>query len=54
MINCKICKNLRRMVLESDEYGNIVKFIPNKCKVSNREIIDITLTCHLKGCEDVD
>lgn len=48
-ITCKMCKNLSKFRLESDEKGNIIEFRPNSCKISNKEIVNIKSTCSLKG-----
>lgn len=45
MINCKMCKNLSKMIIESDEKGNIVKYKPNTCRITKQEISNIKDNC---------
>lgn len=46
-INCSLCKNLSKLVIESDEKGEIIKYKPNTCKISKKEIYDIKDKCFL-------
>lgn len=49
MISCKICKNLSKMVVESDENGNIIRYKPNTCKLTKQEIYDVRNSCFVEG-----
>lgn len=49
MITCKTCKNLKKMIVESDDRGNIVKYRPNTCKLNNKEIVNIKNKCMNEG-----
>lgn len=49
MVSCKVCKNLSKLVIETDNKGNIVKYKPNTCKVVKKEIYDIGRTCFIES-----
>lgn len=48
MINCKVCKNLSKMIIEADKDGNIIRYKPNTCKINKQEIKDIKKECQIE------